>query len=53
MTRLALSDNFTKYKTSILCLYKTVPSFVHKNIWLLAQTYTKNKDVIMKLWVYF
>ena len=44
MSRLALLGNFTKYKTEILCLYKT--SFLHKQ--LVTQAYTKINGVIMK-----
>ena len=41
--------------TKILCLYKTliIPCFLHKNIQLVTQAYTKNNEVIMKLWMHF
>ena len=46
VTRLVRSDNLTKYITKILCLYKTLCSFVHKNIRFVTQTYSyKNKSI--------
>ena len=37
IARLALSDNFTKYRTKTLCLYKTSTSIVYKNVPLVMQ----------------
>ena len=48
MTRLALSDNFTCTKQKSCAYIK------HTQEYLTHDTrYTKNKGVIMKLWVYF
>ena len=38
MTRLTLSDNFTKHRTKILCLYKTLHSFVATQEYLTCNT---------------